>query len=172
MFIISFTYLNNQNPTNVYVLARIVPKKENNSKRILSSLGSQNTESHSSFLPRTHSSSHLRMKTSFDSSKNDGDESNGESVNVINHVKQKRENGEQQGNLHNLLIGRGKPLHLPLPTSNIPLQNNPTHLKRIENAISNVSHSISVVSVKYSLSGPGISNKEERRVEKGEGREE
>ena len=138
---------------------------ENNSKRILSSLGSQNTESHNSFLPRTHSSSHLRMKTSFDSSKNDGDESNGESVNVINHVKQKRENGEQQGNLHNLLIGRGKPLHLPLPTSNIPLQNNPTHLKRIENAISNVSHSISVVSVKYSLSGPGISNKEERRVD-------
>ena len=138
---------------------------ENRSKRILSSLGSQNTESHNSFLPRTHFSSHLRMKTSSDSSKTDGDESIEESVKIINHVKQKRENGEKQSNLQNLLIGRGKPLHLPLPTNNIPLQNNLTHLKRIENAISNVSHSISVVSVKYSLSGPGISNKEERRVD-------
>ena len=138
---------------------------ENRSKRILSSLGSQNTESHNSFLPRTQFSSHLRMKTSSDSSKTDGDESTEESVKIINHVKQKRENGEKQSNLQNLLIGRGKPLHLPLPTNNIPLQNNLTHLKRIENAISNVSHSISVVSVKYSLSGPGISNKEERRVD-------
>ena len=104
------------------------------------------------------------VTSSVSSSINDENEFIGESAS-INHRKDEKEESKQP---RSFLIGRGKPLNLPLPENNIHSlkQNNFTPINKINDSLGNVSHSISVVSVKYSLSGPGIVTRQEQTIAK------